>query len=142
MLALISLSIILLAFYWLLRETDYLRVRLPVGCPSISVPPEMRQSWDIITRNTKAKNLNNFVTDPYTYTPLCGFDWLNNREHVIPEYKIELQHGGVKHNMTIKDPSIMKQVVQAMRANPKPVKTRKLSRNKLGGLVAPLPGKA
>lgn len=142
MLAIISLSIIISAFYWLLRETDYMRVRLPVGCPSISVPPEMRLAWNIITRQTKSKNLNNFVTDPEHYSPLCGFNWLNNREHVVPEYKIELQHGGVKHTMTIKDPSVMKQIVSAMRANPKPIKTRNLSRNKLGGLVAPLPGKA
>ena len=67
----ISLLAILTAFYWLLRETDYLRIRLPVGKSAVKqtevtaetkpdnpyywMPPELRETQMILCHNCRVK---------------------------------------------------------------------------------------
>ena len=41
----ISLLVILCAFVWLLKETDYLRVRLPIGAPTKSKPIDFNNPY-------------------------------------------------------------------------------------------------
>ncbi len=124
-----------MALTWLLYETDWMRVRLPMG---IEVPSNGHKfkSWDELKPwNPKFSQYPMWLTCPDNMSPLCGLDWLENTMHIIPECRMELNHSGVKYNMTIKEPSIMRSVVTALRANPgKPYPKTSYSRNKNGGM--------
>ena len=132
----ILLIAIILAFYWLILETDYLRVRLLVGV--IAPPVELeRLNWDACQARYGWLKLSTGVE-----SPLCGWDWLQNNTHPIPQVKVSFSSGGVRYNWDIKDPIILKDAITATHAKPKPVKAYKPKRNKLGGLVVTLPAKA
>ena len=73
--------------------------------------------------------------------PLCGWKWITGRQHIVPVCKLEVEYKGVRHSMTIRSASI-KDIVKAIRAEPNKTNGRlRFTRNKLGGLVAPLPAK-
>lgn len=94
-------------FTWLLYETDWMRVRLPVGiiselpqCRYISwndlenlaqaIPDKQKPFWLKHPINIKTIwGLNNQPLGA-SMEPLCSWEWLKNRLHIIPEYKIEL----------------------------------------------------
>lgn len=131
-----SIIVILSAFYWLLRETDYLRVRLLVGS---DIPPIIieRISWDVCQSRYSRLKLSCGVEEP-----LCGWDWLMNNTHPIPQAIFDLNTGGVRYHFNIKDTVILKDVLLATKYNkPKSNGHLHFTRNKLGGLVAPLPPK-
>ena len=129
------LAIIMMALAWLGYETDWLRVRLPMG---IEVPANGHKykTWDELKPwNPNFKSYPMWLTHPDNMIPLCGRDWLENTMHIIPECRIELNHSGVRYNMTIKEPSIMRSVVTALRAKPgKPYPKMSYSKNKNGGM--------
>lgn len=132
----LALIIIAIAFIWLGYETNWLTIRLPYGSLPVIPEPE-RMSWDDIKLKYKPLEFS-----PGVEAPLCGWDWLENTMHVIPESKVYMIHGGVRYSMTIKDPTVIKTVVTAMKT-PKPKKvTNRMKRNKLGGYVGALPSKS
>jgi len=132
-----TLLVIASAFYWLLCETDYLRVRLLVGdLPAI--PEVERISWGVCQSRYPSLKLSCGVEQP-----LCGWDWLKNNTHPIPQVDVSFSSGGVRYHWHIEDCNILKDAITATH-----YKSRKgngqlhFRHNKLGGLVAPLPAKA
>lgn len=130
----VAITVIALAFTWLIYETDYLRIRLPVG---VDIQPieYARKSWlELKPWNTK-KNDPMWLTSPDYMEPLCGRDWLENTMHIIPEYKIELDFGGIKYKMNILEPKVLKDVIKVNTAKHNPI--RKPAKKK--GTLAPNP---
>ena len=129
------LATILMALNWLLYETDWMRVRLVAG---IEVPSNGHKfkSWDQLKPwNPNFRQYPMWLTHPDNMVPLCGLAWLENTMHIIPECRIELNHSGVRYNMTIKEAAIMRSVVTALRAKPgKPYPKMSYPRNKNGGM--------
>ena len=110
----ISILVILCAFYWLLKETDYLRVRF-VAYGSIEQEPVIRKAWDEIQTdilNLPDKYQPFWIKHPENMQPLCGLEWLENNTHIIPEYKIQLNMYGVRYKMTVKQASVIKDVMK------------------------------
>lgn len=130
----VSIIIILASFYWLLRETDYLRVKLLAGLEATpkyarykayNILKSRKPNW----RDTAIHEGDNY---PAGYSPngepeynivltpginniLCGWDWLNKHVADMVDYqpKVEMTTGGVKYNMTIKQPAIIKDIMKA-----------------------------
>jgi len=74
-----------------------------------------RKSWDDLKDSQPMRYQPNFMrmnNGTEHFAPICGWDWLLNTMHVIPEYKIELNTGGVRYNMTIKKDSVLKDVMR------------------------------
>jgi hypothetical protein len=83
----IALFCIGIALAWLLKETNLLRIHLPVGA-EIKVK---RESWDLIKSRLRIPDKQ----APFWYKhpespPICGWNWIETTQHVIPETKIEL----------------------------------------------------
>jgi hypothetical protein len=122
MLEIIAANIILTAFCWLLVETDYLRVRLPVGIlyeigascqwhlPDDAVTDDMKQEllnlWSKLPKEVKAKFAQGLES------PLCGWGYAYQYRNLTPECAVEMTIGNVRYNMTIKQPSIIKDVMR------------------------------
>ena len=81
--------IVTIALTWLLYETDWLRVRLPYG----KEPDKLKyKTWAELKSGllqTK-KSDPGWLKFPDICTPLCGWEWLKNTIHIIPENKIVL----------------------------------------------------
>lgn len=104
-----------LALTWLAKETDWMRVRLLVGIECIPLEYE-RKSWEDLSHTQPERYQPNFMrmnNGTEHFSPLCGWDWLKNTMHVIPEYKIYLAIGGCRYNMNIKKDSVLKAVMRA-----------------------------
>lgn len=130
----ISLSIIILALAWLLYETDYMRGRLPVGeakpCPSYasytaySILRKGKPNWN----ETALHKGNNFpegyspngepeytiILNPGITNVLCGWEWVDEHCADMVNYMPEvfMTIGNVRYNMTIKQPSIIKDIMR------------------------------
>jgi len=78
-----SIIIISLAMYWLLLETDCLRIRLMIGEP---VEYE-RKSWLELKPSTTNRNDPFWLKFPEHMEPLCGLNWLENTMHVMGDLK-------------------------------------------------------
>ena len=128
-----TIIIVSLAFYWLLRETDYLRIHLIRG--SISKPAFAK--YKVYTSLSKANKKHyevevhaggnvpedfdgpyhtyNIVLSPGVDNVLCGWEWLDQHvadlEHYTP--KVDMTIGNVRYNMTIKQPTIIKDIMRA-----------------------------
>ena len=131
-----TLIIIALAFYWLLSETDYLRIRLLIGDDK----PKHLARYKAYNSLKKKKyynvpiysggNTDDFLSTEITYDvvlapgitePLCGWDWLDKHcaDLVGFENKVYLAIAGVKYDMTIKSPSILNEVMKVNKLNKK-----------------------
>ncbi len=130
-------------FGWLLYETDWLRVNLMAD----RAKPKYAQfkAYNIMRRrkvNYGDTPIYEGGNLPEGYTPdgeptytiilglgiggvLCGWDWLNKHCADLIDYqpKVEMAMGGVRYNMTIKQPAVIKDI---MRAN-KMTKKQKLA---------------
>ena len=80
-----------LAFLWLGYESDWMRVRLLVG-------QELSPNWLAFDWSKWKQHIE----------PICGWDWIQNRYHPIPIYKIELITPTAKY-------TIRSQSIQALR---------------------------
>jgi len=89
-----TILIVSLAFYWLLLETDWLRIRLLYG--AIAQIIEYRKSWEELKPHDIKKNHPFWMRFPEHMEPLCGWHWLEETMHIIPDYKIELIGTGYK----------------------------------------------
>ena len=121
---------IILSFYWLLRETDFLRVRLQIGADKIEPPKPARYvAYNSMTKKkhyTVELRTGSNVEEPDgpTYTvvfnpgitePLCGWDWLDKHVGDLVDYqpRVQMAIGGVQYDMTIKASGVMDQVMRA-----------------------------
>lgn len=105
----------LLAFTWLLYETDWMRVRLPVGILPEPIKYQTKTWEELKPWNPTLKHYPMWVVYPSNISPLCGWDWLKNTAHIIPQYHIELNFGtGYKQTINLKAPSqsIIKEVMK------------------------------
>jgi len=115
-----TILIVSIALAWLGYETDGMRARLPVGAY-----PELieRKSWDELKPTSNLNRYPFWLRHPGNMAPICGWDWLEQTMHIVPEYKIELNTYGVRYQMTVKKDSVLSQV---MKAN-KPTKQQRLA---------------
>lgn len=107
---LITILAIIAALYWLGLESNWLTIRLLAD-----KEPDNRKTWDELKPYKVYKNHPFWLRHPDNMTPLCGWDWLNKRTHIIPVYKIELIQPGYKSTMTIRNDSIIKDVFRVYR---------------------------
>ena len=111
---LFTIIIIGIALVWLMRETNNLKVHLLVG-PYHAPIVYQYEDWETIkTRleNMPRKAMPSYIRLPESYTPLCGWDWLENRQHVIPVNKIQLDFGTRRYDMTVNDPDKLKDIIK------------------------------
>ncbi len=114
----LALTIIGLAFTWLLVETDFMRIRLIVG----RIEPELilqYKAWDMLlseAQNIPYRQKQFWLKYPELMTAICGNDWLESRQHVIPQYRIELKAWGVHSKVTLKqaDSKVLKDLATAL----------------------------
>ncbi len=136
---LLTILAILLSFYWLLRETHFLTVHLLIGPEEKPVELE-RLTWSECVARYGRKQVD---FTKYNEEPICGWDWLQKNTHPIPQAKFDLETGGVRYHMQIRDTVVLKDVLAATKYNrPKTNGQLHFTKNKLGGVVAPLPAKA
>ena len=127
-----TIIIITLALTWLFYETDFMRVRLLVGEPA--KPKYARyKAYNALTKRKfyDGRALHEGNNYPEGYSPngepeyivvlnpgidniLCGWEWLNKHCASMVDYqpKVEMAIGGVRYNMTIKQPAIIKDVMR------------------------------
>ena len=129
----VTIFIVSLALSWLGYETKWLAVRLLVG--ELAKPKYARyKAYNSLTKRKfyDGRALHEGNNYPEGYSPngepeymiilnpgidgiLCGWDWLNEHCAGMVDYqpKIEMNMGGVRYNMTIKQPAIIKDVMKA-----------------------------
>ena len=88
---------LIICFSWLLYETNYMRVRLPMGItcepfcqwrlPDSKVTKKMRQELIDLPSNGHRRAWGEFKD---YMTPLCGWGYAYQYKDFRPEYKIEL----------------------------------------------------
>ena len=133
-----TLTIIILGLAWLAWETDGLRVRLPAG-PALAAA--MGRDFEVNgTFEIEYARWDTFDWSPMTYkdclsmdsrwkTPLCGWDWITERDHVVPEYQIEFNIYGCRYTWALNStPEAAKVIGEAMKLNAKPHKPAPLPR--------------
>lgn len=131
-----TILIVCLAFTWLLIETNCLRVRLLIGKEK---PPKYARyvALNGLTKKqgnwTHLKDGNNY---PEGYTPngepeykvilnlgidniLCGWEWLDKHVADMVDYQpnLEMNLGGVRYKITVKQPDILTKVMKANKLN-------------------------
>ena len=49
--------------------------------------------------------------------PICGWQWVYQHLHDLDGWqpRIELDYGGVKFNMTVKNPEVLRDIIKAMK---------------------------
>jgi len=141
----LSILTLIPGIIWLLYETEWLRVRLPIG-KAAEQPQGRYVSWNDIENQIQylpdrfkpfwikhrviiktIRGLNHQILGA-AMQPLCGWDWLLNREHIIPEYKIELALDGIHYQMNVKSDSILAEVMRVNRAKHKPTTPKPMTR--------------
>lgn len=131
-----TLSIIILALAWLARETRCLRVRLLAG-PPLLVPEyaEIRAAWDTFDWSDWGTRRSGFSNGHYHWkwatkdwkVPICGWEWIKGRNHIIPEYRIEFNVWGCRYTWKLGASSAAAKILgEAMKVNAKPHKPPKL----------------
>ncbi len=125
-----ALIVIALALAWLALETNLLHVRLPMGV-SAPLTQEVRRPWytfdwdswvidprSINVRYNLEQNPERILKD--WKTPLCGWDWITGREHIIPEYDVEFSVAGCRYKMHLNSTDkAAKALSQVMKVNTK-----------------------
>ena len=121
---------ITLMLYWLLHETDYLRVRLIIGSyqvceigeccqwrlPDCAVTQDMKQELIGSWRNgNKKTNLWLSTLETSDSNLLCGWGYAYQYREFEPEYTVELLRPGYHATMHIKDQTIFKDVMRVYR---------------------------
>ena len=99
--------------YWMLKESDWLRINLNY-VPEVVI----RKSWlelRPLAMSIPEKQKPFWLKNPDMMQPLCGIDWLENTMHVVPEYKFQIKAYNVVHNITLKqaDSKILKDIAIA-----------------------------
>jgi len=101
------LIVVSLAFVWMLYEADWMRIRLPVGV--ISKPVMVRVNRNMLINPCLSKPSNNGYLSPGVVDILPGWEWLESREHPVPDYRFEIIAWGCKHKIHLLPDAILKQ---------------------------------
>lgn len=118
------LSILIIAFAWLMYETDWLRVRLPVGliCKSgeccdwrlsenqvtSQMINELLCKWDI-------NKVQRAMFDSGHLKPLFGWAFAYQYRNLMPEYKIELIDEHSKYTMRTESMPVLRDAFRVYR---------------------------
>jgi len=113
---------LVVALGWLMFETNFLRVRLycTMFCnegdccrwtlSNEFVTPEMKQelinSWTHLPKELQSRFLSG------NESPLCGWGFAYQYRDFTPECKVEMNLANVRYSMTIKEPSVMKDIMR------------------------------
>ena len=123
----LTLLAIALAFTWLLKETNYLRINLLIGKEKAKVFAQYkaynslkkRKYYDVpIHYGSNAEEpagvTYQVVFSPGITEPLCGWDWLDKHCADLVDYapRVQMAIGGVRYDMTIKSPGILDKVMK------------------------------
>ena len=116
-----ALIVITLALAWLALETDRLRIRLLVG--AVAAPTTIREkhaAWDTFDWRTMQFFTYSYGNGVVWKVPLCGWDWITGREHIIPEYDVEFSVAGCRYKIHLNSTDkAAKALGQVMRVNTK-----------------------
>ena len=133
-----ALSIIILALAWLAHETRCLRVRLLAGPAAVCVlDPETRAAWDTFDWSEWGSRQSGFNNGHYGWlwslkdwkVPLCGWEWIKQRNHIVPEYRVEFAMNGVRYKMQLNaSTAAAKMLGEVMKVNARPHKPTPLPR--------------
>lgn len=122
---LVTLIVFALAFLWMLKETDFLRVRFYVGqtCHEGDccqwrfkdewVTPEMKTELLNLWTNLPKETLARFKSG--IESPLCGWGYAWQYHDLKPEYKIELLSEHSKITMQTESLNILKDCFKVYR---------------------------
>ncbi len=125
----VALVVMALAFTWLALETDRFRVRLLVGI--VAAPTtigEKRVAWDTFDWSDWGTRQSGFNNGHYGWLwslkdwkePICGWDWIKGRNHIIPEYDVEFSVAGCRYKMHLNSTDkAAKALGQVMKVNTK-----------------------
>ena len=113
-----------LALIWLGYETNWMTIRLPYGA---DIPPAIYTTWDMLKPYRPDKQYPFWVRCPDAMSPLCGWDYINNARHIVPQYKIEIAAFGVRNKITLKDGGNAKLLKDISTAALKATKAQKLA---------------
>ena len=121
----LSLILLIIAFTWLLKETDYLRIKLlsglcfiPGDCckwrlPDSAVTDDMKRdlinSWTHLPKEIKCRFLDGIES------PLCGWGYAYQYRDYEPECLVEMNIGNVRYKMTIKTSDVLTKVMKVNR---------------------------
>ena len=114
---------LVICFTWLLYETDWLRVRLPVGI-TCELSCEWRLADSAITEAMKTEliNLSNNGHKLHSQgefqnniDPLCGWGYAYQYQHFTPEYKVELIAPGSKYTFRTESTEILRDAFRVYR---------------------------
>ena len=114
---------LLLLFTWLGYETNWFRIRLPIGACT-PVNKCRYKTWEQLKPWSIKKTDATWLRFPEIMAPLTGWDWLKNTMHIIPEYKIELIGATYKTTITSHSAQALK---DAFRVNRNPYVKIKLT---------------
>jgi len=101
------LIVVSLAFVWMLYEADWMRIRLPVG--AIENKQFVKVTRDMLINPCLSKPSNNGYLSPGVVDILPGWEWLESREHPVPEYRFEIIAWGCKHKIHLMPSAFLKQ---------------------------------
>ena len=120
----ISLVVVALAFVWLLYESDWMRIRLPVGALPINEPIKtIKLNYMVDTMYGKHEGSSRTYKQTLIYQesssyydkarrmylavgieePVCGWDWILNHEHPIVKNTISITAWNCKHTINLCD---------------------------------------
>ena len=108
----IGIILILGSFIWLLHEADFLRIRLPIGLEPTPIKYQYK-TWEELKPYYPNKQYPFWVRFPEYMSPLCGWQYVIETMHIIPETRVELCFGnGYKQTFTLKKPELMRQIIK------------------------------
>jgi hypothetical protein len=108
-----TIVIVSLALVWLGYETRWMRVRLLTG--AAYTPPQYEyKTWDELELWRLPERYQPFwLKHPDNMLPLCGWDYLKNTMHVIPDITMSLYFGnGYRQTFRLLKPELMKQIIK------------------------------
>ena len=113
---------LIICFSWLLYETDFLRVRLPVGivcqrnyCMPDSEVTELMKYELVKLSPNNGKKLHGRGEFCLHIPPLCGWGYAYQYRNFTPEYKIELIAPGSKYTFRTESISILRDAFRVYR---------------------------
>lgn len=98
--------VIVLAFTWLGYESDWMRIRLPVGAISKPRIVEAKLPHHRIAELCQTYSLHRYIE------PIGGWRWAWEHQHIVPEYHIELRLNGVTHKFNADRKGIVKEIIK------------------------------
>lgn len=118
---------LVICFTWLLYETDWMRVRLPVGFQCLigdscdwrlvdsAVTDFMKDELVNLSLSNNGKKLHNRGEFCYHIPPMGGWGFAYQYRNFTPEYKIELIAPGSKYTFRTQSTSILRDAFRVYR---------------------------